>query len=88
MTATDPTAEVDGGEVEALLYAHRTLANGPSDCVCACDRTWRPASEYRAHLATVLAALLDRERRAAAEAVVADIELAKRIARRAGSADQ
>ena len=37
-----------------ILEAHRTLANSPRDTVCACDRTWRPHAEYRAHLAEVL----------------------------------
>lgn len=37
-----------------ILEAHRTLASAPDDKVCACDRTWRPDAEYRAHVAQVL----------------------------------
>lgn len=59
-------------------------------CTCratgAGDRT-RVLAAANDHARSHLAALLDRERRATAKAVVADIELAKRIARRAGKAD-
>lgn len=45
-----------GAELVALLEAHRTLANGPGDYVCACNRTWTPSSERSTHLADVLIA--------------------------------
>lgn len=57
-------------ELHEALYAHRTLANSPGDCVCACDRTWRPTADYRAHLADAIAGLLAaRDRRVRAEAL-------------------
>lgn len=40
--------------IQEILEAHKVLAFSGSDTVCACDRTWRPDAEYRAHLAEVL----------------------------------
>lgn len=37
--------------VQDTLSEHRTVANGPGDCACACNRTWVSDVEYRRHLA-------------------------------------
>lgn len=51
-------ARLQAVDFTAVLHAHRALANSPGDVVCACDRTWRPVGDYRAHLADVLRAAL------------------------------
>ncbi|HJX77308.1 hypothetical protein [Glutamicibacter sp.] len=58
--------------IQEILTAHRPLANAPDDTVCACDSTWRPNAEYRAHLSEVLEKHM-REREAQLRQLVRDM---------------
>lgn len=58
--------------IQEILVAHRALANAPDDTVCACDRTWRTNTAYRAHLAEVLDKHM-QEREAAVIAGLAEL---------------
>lgn len=40
--------------IQEILEAHKISAFAGSDTACACDRTWRTNTDYRAHLAEVL----------------------------------
>ncbi len=40
--------------VHEVLYNHRAIASGPGDCVCACNRTWVPNADHRAHVAQAI----------------------------------
>jgi hypothetical protein len=53
--------------IEETITEHLTLANGPSECVCACDSTWRTHGDYRTHLAEALTAAGYRKPRTATE---------------------
>jgi len=44
----------DRDRLVALLDRHAVIGYSPGNCVCACDRTWRPHDEYRTHLADVI----------------------------------
>jgi hypothetical protein len=52
-----PTAD----DMDALLWAHRTVASNGTQTVCACDRTWRSDTEHRTHLRDRFMALLNGE---------------------------
>lgn len=60
LLAEHPATPAERPDFEQVFNSHRTLANSPGDCVCACDRTWRKVADYRAHLAAVLNAEVDR----------------------------
>lgn len=52
MTAPDVVTQIE--------TMHGILAYNGSQVVCACDRTWKPAEDYAAHIArSVLAALTE-----------------------------
>ena len=52
MSGVTHTAETDA--IKRALTFHQTLAFGPGDQVCACDRTWRKHEDHRDHVAEAI----------------------------------